>query len=1152
MIRLGPFELLKTIGAGGMGEIWRAVHLSNGIPVAIKVLKPPDGTGDTDDFRESFLHEVRLIAGLRHPHVVMALDAGTVSTAADEASGGRLQAGSPFLAMELAGGGSLAGKRLESWAECRHVLVHLLDGLAHAHAHGIVHRDVKPGNLLLASARSELAAVPKDMLSARIVVTDFGIGGSREVRGFTDVYATGAPVGTPNYMAPEQVRAAWRDHGPWTDLYAVGCVAWQLVTGSTPFRDPNPVQTLAWHLGKPPPPFRPLFDVPPELEAWLRQLLAKEPEDRFVFAADARRALLELGAAAAGSGPRSAVPSVPLGDQPTVLHTGKRREEATMPPVTAGGGTRTSWAPTARQSEDPGRDFRLEGAGLGLYGLRAIPFVARATERDALWKALSDVQTSRQGRAVVLRGPSGTGKSRLAEWLARAAHEQGAGVTLKASHGADATDPVAQLAEAALRCDGLGRAEAVERVAAFLGDDTNATTEVLAQLAAPNAFTESPPLTRRETHAAAEVLLRRLAGARVCVVWLEDAHTSAEALFLTRRLLESAEPLPVLVLVTIQDEELAERPDEATFLHSLTANGAATEVVVGPLGPDEHHELVQVLLGLEGALAQRIEERTQGNPLFAVQLVGDLVARGLLVPGDRGFKLKAGAVLDIPDHLLAVWQDHAERLLATFGEDEARALELAAIFGLELRQSDYVELCTLAHLRPTAELLNEAMRRRLIRPLPGRVQRWAFVHGMLREVLLRRVRLRGDWAQGNRVCASHLRAGARPDPEKLARHLLDANDLLEALAPLHTAVAERLARGDFRSAALVTEQEQAAKNVGLPESDPRWGDVWLDWAWLYLGRGDNTEAERWAVRAERSARRHGWTDVLGRALRLSGRVERNLGRVEEAIALMHEAEQIFLSLGDAARAADCQVTIGDLYLRTNLPKAAEALKAALAMTTDPQRQVDAWMGLADCAQRSKDLPTARMCLERARETAVRAGRRNALATIANLQGEITRKAGDAVAAEALYREAATRSRALDDTNYVYPLINVGLLTALRGAWSEGTTLLEPLRERAEKAGVKTLPACFARAVLLPCAAGEGRWDNVTDHLGWLEDFLGERKVFDGDLARMAAMAGELSMASHHLDESDRCWRLALAQYQGLGDRDAAARADETLRLLAGR
>jgi tetratricopeptide (TPR) repeat protein len=1149
MIRLGPFELQKPIGAGGMGEIWRGVHLSNGVPVAIKVLQSQAAAGSesTDDFRESFLHEVRLVAGLRHRNVVMALDAGTVPQSADDASGGRLRAGSPFLAMELAGGGSFAGKKLTSWAECRHVLIQLLDGLAHAHAHGIVHRDVKPGNLLLATERSELAMAPPDLLSARVVVTDFGIGGSRERRDVVDVYATGAPIGTPNFMAPEQIRAEWRDHGPWTDLYAAGCLAWQFVTGSTPFRDPNPVKILAGHLQEPPPAFAPRFDVPHGLEGWLRQALEKHPADRWAFAADARRALVALGDAAPNTGRVTASHVLPLGDLPTVIHAGRKREEHTQPPM-AVGRAKGSWAPTEARADEPGRDFQLEGAGLGLYGLRAVPLVARRAERDVLWRALADVQRTREPRVVVLRGPTGTGKSRLAEWLVRTAHEEGAGPWLKIVPGGD---PAAQLADAALRCDGLTAPEVLARVAEFVGAAGRpGTADVLGQLAAPAAFPAAPTLTRRESHAAAEVLLRCLAGPRVAVVWLEDAppvhggavpdaaaareHVGAAGVVPGHRAGRGARGSPGRSGVrAVAGHRRRRHRGRRRPRSSRTTTTSSSRCCSGSRGPSP-----------SGSRSAPTATRCSRCSSSATSSRAGCSRRA-----SGGFKLRPGAQVELPDTVLAVWEEHAERLLGGLGPAETRALELAAVFGPELRQSDYLELCAIAGLEPSPELLREAMRRRLVQPLQGRVQRWAFAHGMFREVLLRRVHARGGWADDNRVCAAHLRAAPRPDPERLARHLLEAGDLQDALAPLHTAIGERFAKGDFRHQALVADAEAAARRVALPEADARWGDVWLDQAWLCLGRGDQVEAERWVVRAERAARRHGWAEVLPRALRMAAQVDRRLGRVDEALELTREAEELFRARGDFTRAAVSRMLTADLLLKTNPTEAAAAYKAALGMTADPREQVSAWKGLANCARSAGDRATLQVCLERVRDTATRAGDRSALAFATNLMGELARKGGDLVAAEAHYREAAARYQAQDDAEWVIPMLNVGLLLVLRGAWDEVAATVGPLSARLEKGGARTVPACFARVVLLPCAAGTARWEQLEEHLAWLEEYLPGRKLFDGDLAKMSVRAAELCTVAGRGELAARCWVLARDQARGLRDAEGEAAAERALARL---
>ncbi|MCA9490706.1 MAG: hypothetical protein KC621_12335, partial [Myxococcales bacterium] len=533
-----------------------------------------------------------------------------------------------------------------------------------------------------------------------------------------------------------------------------------------------------------------------------------------------------------------------------------------------------------------------------------------------------------------------------------------------------------------------------------------------------------------------------------------------------------------------------------------------------------------------------------------VQLVGDWVSRGLLVPSQRGFRLRDGADAEqIPDGLLQVWEDHVLRLLRARSEEDAQALELAATLGLELRQIDFRVLCVLGKLKPSPDLIAELMRRRLAQPVGERDQRWAFSHGMLREVLQRRARQGGRWAGHNKVCANHLRAARQVDQERLARHLLDAGELAEALGPLSKAIGDRLARGDYRSSSLLTEQEEALRALGIPETDPRWGEVWLSWAWLLRARGQYADAERWTVRTERAARRHGWQEQLGRALRLGARIERNLGRTEEALGLAREAEQLFRDNGDLRRAADARTLVGDLYLsQGRLDEAQHSFESALASRTGDD-EVDAWMGLATCAQRRADPDRLAERLEKAREAATRAGRRNALAAIANLEGELARQRGDLELAEERYREASARLKALDDATYIYSQLNLGLLLVLREAWQEATVLIEPVLERAEQGGVRSIPACFARAVLLPCAAGLEEWADFKEHYRWLKDFLASRKLVDRDIARMAKLAADLAAKAGRRDAEAAALLIAVPQYVELKDTEAEQATRARLRAL---
>ena len=152
-IPLGPFDLTAQIGAGGMARVWSAVHRGTGLDVAVKVMR-----GATDDARALALQrEVRAVAGLDHHGIVGVFDYGEVDSVASRASSGALVTGSPWFAMELARGGTLGLRELSAWQDIEAILVQVLEALAHAHAREVLHRDVKPTNLVLGTERAAVA-----------------------------------------------------------------------------------------------------------------------------------------------------------------------------------------------------------------------------------------------------------------------------------------------------------------------------------------------------------------------------------------------------------------------------------------------------------------------------------------------------------------------------------------------------------------------------------------------------------------------------------------------------------------------------------------------------------------------------------------------------------------------------------------------------------------------------------------------------------------------------------------------------------------------------------------------------------------------------------------------------------------------------------
>ena len=147
-LSLGPFDLIRQIGKGSMGVVWEGVHREQAYPVAIKVLT---SLGTLDErFRMSFSNEVRAVVRLHHPSIIRILEYGDTDGALEAASEGTIVAGSQYYVMELASGGTLPRPKSPlPWVQMRYLLLELLDALAHAHARDVVHRDIKPGNILL-------------------------------------------------------------------------------------------------------------------------------------------------------------------------------------------------------------------------------------------------------------------------------------------------------------------------------------------------------------------------------------------------------------------------------------------------------------------------------------------------------------------------------------------------------------------------------------------------------------------------------------------------------------------------------------------------------------------------------------------------------------------------------------------------------------------------------------------------------------------------------------------------------------------------------------------------------------------------------------------------------------------------------------------
>jgi serine/threonine-protein kinase len=263
---LGSYELIDLIGRGGSGEVWKAIHLLLARPAAVKLILPETLQGPREARAtaiQRFTHEARVTADLSSPHTVALYDFGV---SADHAL---------YYVMELLAGSNLQHFVYRHGAVEPRRAVHWLQQACHslgeAHSRGLIHRDVKPSNLFLCSRGRDLDFVK---------VLDFGLSKPAAAQASPGLTESGVKMGTPGYMAPEQIYGM--PISPATDLYALGCVAYWLLAGVTPFDSDDPGALLRMHAQASPPPLstRASQPIPPRLEALVMACLAKEPGDR--------------------------------------------------------------------------------------------------------------------------------------------------------------------------------------------------------------------------------------------------------------------------------------------------------------------------------------------------------------------------------------------------------------------------------------------------------------------------------------------------------------------------------------------------------------------------------------------------------------------------------------------------------------------------------------------------------------------------------------------------------------------------------------------------------------------------------------------------------------------------------------------------------
>lgn len=1194
--QLGPFTLENRLGSGGMGVVYRGEHVGTGASVAIKIIHREAGAKAQPRFHQ----EVQAHAGLQHPGIVHLFEYGAIDEAASRASEGDLRPGDPFVAMELADRGTVRDAMpLADWSSVRRILVQVLDALAYAHARGVIHRDLKPENLLLFDAN--------DGAGWRVKLADFGIAHAFRNEREADTQRLETAAGTPRYMAPEQFRGQWRRYGPWTDLYAVGCIAWELVCGRPPFTADNDIAVGFKHIRKPRPPLDPQFPVPETLEDWIHRAMNPDSERRFRRAADAAWALPTTAfaeqrtesnsSAAAGGEMRSksdeastepnattkrplqaptlalsalgeTTPSV--GDHLDNPETGPDLDQSSVPDD-----DRPPLPEDWRPAEAEGLPAPLIGAGLGLFGLREPPFVDREIERDRIWRALEDVVENGSRATVVISSEAGTGKTRLAEWMATRAHEIGAVRVIRAVHtsGGGANEGLPGALERALRTVKMDREEVFEHLRATLPAleerddewterDARALTEYLRptddrgdEIDGPAYQFSSPG----QKYALVARVLERLARARPLLMWLDDLQWGTEALGLLEHLHERNAAGPaVLVLATVRSDLTREDPSLHERIDTLAEDTRSTSIRLEPLSRHHQRELLVDLLPLEDELADDLARRTEGHPLFATQLLGHWIEEERIEVGPEGFRVAEASRMELPEDIHQLWQRRLARFVADRHPELAdrveRAIERAAALGREVDGAEWHSICEKLGVDGPDRIRDGLIERGLAERSDSG---WSFAHGLIVASLERRAKAGDRWEDHHRRCATLLDELYPNRPKQTAarraNHWVEAGKLERALQPLLEEADRFFELGAYaRARRLIERRREILDALELPDDDPRCiendneaarfdaflgapadsvladfqdvrdraekvGDIrllaiaWTGIAWLHQEMGEYEEARKAGERATRRARRCDDVTELIRATAHWGLTELFLGSFDEAEERFSEAHEYAVETGDRFH---------QLQTHWNI--------ASVAMYRSDYERASKLIGTVLAESRN-------------------AGYRELELKCLFGLGEIARFNGEAEAARHYFRRAGGIARELHVRTFAaLSHLNLAQVDLMEGRFERAGARIRRTERQYDSVARRDDKAHLIAMEKLTWAAGTKDWAQFDELWTSYADGWPEGAPLLKDHPWLLEMAGDYAAEADAQTRAERVWELARELWARLDHPEAVTRLDEKL------
>ncbi len=921
---LGPYRIDRELGSGGMGKVYAAVvagrcpGLAEGTRVALKVVHPH--LLETPGFFKRFLREGEIGKSVHHENVVRTFDCDSLLVDG---------ANRMFLVMEYVEGQTLREllHELERVPEelCRHIGREVAKGLGAIHAAGVVHRDMKPENVLITGDHV-------------VKVMDLGV--ARLTDEALRLSQTGAFVGSLHYAAPESFTDGGKHVDGRADLHALGLVLYELACGTNPYYADDVPQILRRVLHEEP---RRLGDVNPQLSAFFEEvvhcLLAKKPEERFE-GADALFAVLEEGETSAWWKARAKA----------------IRAETNRP---------------LRRVRIP-RETAVYGREADLAKLRALFAEAKSGE----------------GRAVVIEGEAGIGKSRVVDELIGRLQRDGEELNfLFGSYPPGGAATAAGAFSTAFR-EQFGDGGS----AAWLPQTPLLVPAFDALLSGDGTPAGAEPLTKDSLQTCFVHATRSLAAERTTVVLIDDLHFATEearALFTSLAL---AAPGHRVLLIGTTRPGIDEK-----WLAGLTRLPQTSHLALQRLGPKDLAELLRDSLRSESlalSLAGQIGLKSDGNPFFVFEIIRGLREGQFLTQRDDGTWVSTRVIgeIRIPSSVL----DLVNARVADLSEEERDLLDVACCWGFEFDPGligDVLGIGRIPLLKRFGQIERE---HRLVRS-SGRS--YVFDHHQVQEALYGTLheQMREEYHAALADALATRTKAAEKDPEQLdgalcvdlCEHYLAGARGEDALRYLPAAQAH-LAKGSLHAQVAALSERALAVPDLLAGPERAKALLRLCAALDMLGR--RARQEECAREAERLAEETGDEELRGLAAGALGWVLSRTSRREEAEVALRRALGLALVRGDRKAEANATGNLGvAFWSQGRLPEAREHHERGLAIFREignRQGEATATMSLGSVFWSQGRLPEAREHQERAlaihRETGNREGEADATGNLAGV------------------------------------------------------------------------------------------------------------------------------------------------------------------------